>query len=171
MGQYYKAVIIEENKTTPKAFFSPWSYDNGAKLMEHSWQKNRFVKVVEAFLKENPQRVVWAGDYAEKEDGGDKNLYDLVRELEEAKGKPILSAKFIFVVNHSKKQFIDKTKGLKDADGWKIHPLPLMTCEGNGQGGGDFYGDSPLVGDWARDLISIEKEVPADFKEVTFDLV
>ena len=41
-----------------------------------------------------------------------------------------------YLVNHDKKQFVDKTKVPTDSDGWKIHPLPLLTCEGNGRGGG-----------------------------------
>jgi hypothetical protein len=78
-----------------------------------------------------------------------------------------------YVVNHTKKEFIDKNRVLKDTDGYKIHPLPLMTCEGNGQGGGDFFGEDPkgLVGSWARDLISIEGQKPEGFTEIIFDLV
>ena len=48
----------------------------------------------------------------------------------------------------------------KDKDGWIIHPLPLLTCEGNGRGGGDFRGNNPWIGKWARDVISIEKKLP-----------
>jgi hypothetical protein len=36
---------------------------------------------------------------------------------------------------------------------------------------GDFRGDSDLIGSWARDLISIGREVPEDYKELIFDLV
>ena len=37
-------------------------------------------------------------------------------------------------------------------------------------GGGDFHGESPLIGLWARDIISIEKEQPLDYEELIFDL-
>jgi hypothetical protein len=85
---------------------------------------------------------------------------------------PIAKAKYI--VNHDKKQFVDKTKVPADGDGWKIHPLPLLTCEGNGRGGGDFRGESDLVGSWARDIISIESkkaDIPKGYTELIFDLV
>ena len=79
-----------------------------------------------------------------------------------------------YLVNHDKKQFVDKTKVPTDSDGWKIHPLPLLTCEGNGRGGGDFRGESDLVGSWARDTISIESrkaDIPKGYTELIFDLV
>ena len=36
-----------------------------------------------------------------------------------------------------------------------MHPLPLLTCEGNGNGGGDYHSEygKEYVGTWARDLI------------------
>lgn len=79
-----------------------------------------------------------------------------------------------YLVNHDKKQFVDKTKVPTNGDGWKIHPLPLLTCEGNGRGGGDFRGESDLVGSWARDTISIESkkaDIPKGYTELIFDLV
>jgi hypothetical protein len=76
-----------------------------------------------------------------------------------------------FLVNHTKRQFVDKSKVPKGLGGFQIHPLPLLTCEGNGRGGGDFDGTSPLIGSWARDVISAEKTAPADFTELAFDLV
>jgi hypothetical protein len=93
-------------------------------------------------------------------------------KIEDFKLLPIAKAKYI--VNHDKKQFVDKTKVPSDADGWRIHPLPLLTCEGNGRGGGDFRGESELVGSWARDIISVESkkaDIPKDYTELIFDLV
>jgi hypothetical protein len=90
-----------------------------------------------------------------------------------------LTAKYL--VNHDKKEFVNKTKTPKDGNGWKIHPLPLLTCEGNGRGGGDFHintekkqGNVELIGTWARDRISVvstKTEIPKDFTELIFDLV
>jgi hypothetical protein len=63
-----------------------------------------------------------------------------------------------YLVNHTKKEFVDKNK-LKTDGGWVIHPLPLLTCSGNGRGGGDYGGtDENYVGSWAGDVISVEKE-------------
>ena len=71
----------------------------------------------------------------------------------------------------------NKVPEIKDWEGAKIHPLPLLTCEGNGRGGGDFRGDEKgIVGSWARDVISVEKTNPLvttdtmDYKEIIFDL-
>ena len=44
----------------------------------------------------------------------------------------------------------------------------------NGRGGGDFRGESELVGSWARDVISVEatkSAIPKDYTELKFDLV
>jgi hypothetical protein len=79
-----------------------------------------------------------------------------------------------YLVNHDKKEFVDKTKTPKDNDGWQIHPLPLLTCEGNGRGGGDFHKGGDVVGRWARDIISVERTksaIPKDYTELKFDLV
>jgi hypothetical protein len=75
----------------------------------------------------------------------------------------------IYVINHTKKSFVDKTK-VPNRDGWRIHPLPLLTCEGNGRGGGDYRNDDKIVGSWARDLISVSSTKPEGFTEVEFNL-
>ena len=67
MGQYYKAVFLTENNK-PLASVVSYDFGNGAKLMEHSWLKNPFVRFVERQLMVTPQKVVWAGDYADEED-------------------------------------------------------------------------------------------------------
>jgi hypothetical protein len=65
-----------------------------------------------------------------------------------------------YLVNHTKKQYVDKRKE-------EIHPLPLLTAEGNGAGGGDYRGDNEILcGDWARDVISIETEPPVGYEEL-----
>ena len=178
MGQYYKPIILKDNKS--KKTIEKWAYshdyDNGLKLMEHSYIDNNFVNVVENELKETPQRLVWAGDYADECSGRKSNLYDRTHRNE---GKKILNDNqefnhevYRYIVNHSKKQFVDKTK-IKEIPDWgaKINPLPLLTCEGNGRGGGDFRGENKYVGSWARDVISIEMKQPKDFKEIVPNFV
>ncbi len=66
MGQYYKAVVLKDNKKTVENFVTSRSYSNGSKLMEHSWVKNPFVNSLERLIHNNPKRVVWAGDYADE---------------------------------------------------------------------------------------------------------
>ena len=133
--------------------------------MEHSYIGNEFVGVIENAILRNPSIVVWAGDYAE-----DK-IYSACTESTEITS-PAIVVEECYIVNHTKKQFVDKSKVKADKYGWKIHHLPLLTCEGNGEGGGDFFGKDPkgLVGSWARDLISIESVKPEKFKEIVFNL-
>jgi len=211
MGQYYKAVFLAENNK-PISSVSSYDFGSGAKLMEHSWEKNPFVRFVEKQLMITPQKVVWAGDYADnenpltltpmeikiladetsdywnskvlKEKGA--NLYCLSETIgklshnEEVKDKyehdfknsiAPLTAKYL--VNHDKMEFVDKSKTPKDSDGWEIHPLPLLTCEGNLRGGGDFRGkdENNIVGSWARDYISVQSKKPKGFTELIFDLI
>ena len=77
-----------------------------------------------------------------------------------------------YVINRTKKQYYSRDDvkpfevkfGDGTADNWQINPLPLLTCEGNGRGGGDYRSDDcgSLVGTWARDLI----EITADEKAI-----
>jgi len=173
MGQYYYAVILDEN-----GWIRVWMVPGlGIKLMEHSYMNNESVGAFEWELtpegRHHISRVVWCGDYADAEPGLGKNLHLICKEREDllllrytinnAGGYP-------FLVNHTKRQFVNKSKVPKGVEGYQIHPLPLLTCEGNGRGGGDFHGESPLIGSWARDLISAEKTAPDGFTELAFDL-
>ena len=192
MGQYYTGIILEDRvegeREKIRLHLSSYTYGSGAKLMEHSWMKNPFVQTFEKLLTRTgghyKSRVVWAGDYADEEDGeilyNDTmrcvNLNFLCEDENESKPEAVKStASYPYIVNHTKKQFVDKRK-VPSVDGWRIHPLPLLTCEGNGRGGGDFHGESPLIGAWARDVISVEKTNPRDiidtfdYEEIIFDL-
>jgi hypothetical protein len=172
MGQYYKPCILAENKKTVKSWVNSHEYDNGLKLMEHSWMKNKFVKAFESLIKGNPQRVVWAGDYADKCKGLKSNAYDRCNDRNKVKPTDSYTdSETRYVVNHTKKTYVDKTKVI-DREGWRIHPLPLLTSEGNGQGGGDYFGadNNKIIGSWARDLVSVESIKPKGFNEIVFDL-
>ena len=195
MGQYYKPIILAEKEGEHEKILA-WVYShevkhtftrsdgkritigNGIKLMEHSWRKNKFVQAFETLIADNPQRVVWAGDYADNEpnrkqvyegEEHEVNLYYLCED--DTKVLPKARRKeYRYIINHTKNTFVDKRKGMKDADGWQIHPLPLLTCEGNGRGGGDFIGTSSLIGIWARDVISVSDTKPEStlYKELIF---
>lgn len=154
MGQYYICIFLAEDGKYIRAFVSPHNYNNGAKLIEHSYMGNPFMDAIEFMLSPSgmfyKSRVVWAGDYADPENSGD-NLYTMAYQMED---KLIISNKKTecrFILNHTKKLFINKDT-LGD-----IHPLSLLTCEGNGRGGGDYcWSDKELCGTWARDVISVE---------------
>ncbi len=171
MGQYYSAAILGDNKKTVKQHVYSWNFNSGLKLMEHSWMENPFVKSFETLIHNNPQRVVWAGDYADNCPGNKTNVYQRCTDKNKVKPEYELSLlDSLYVINHSTKQYIDKTK-VPSRDGWRIHPLPLMTCEGNGRGGGDYRGDEDYVGSWARDIISVSNVVPEGYSEFMFNLV
>jgi hypothetical protein len=175
MGQYYKAIILAE-KTGKKEYirisFNP-PYNEGMKLMEHSYINNSFVGIIEYLISPEgmfyKSRLVWAGDYANTEEDSDKNLYFLAKDEDEEHFPNIIKKyfsvikKYNFIINHTKKEYITKENKI-------IHPLPLLTVEGNGEGGGDYYGKNiNLVGSWARDVISINNSVPDDYKEIIYN--
>ena len=169
MGQYYKAGVLAENKKTIKGWVYSHEYDNGLKLMEHSYIGNNFVSAFESLIKSKPERVVWAGDYADSCKGNKTNVYSRCNDKNKLSPteKPT-TTETRFIVNHSKKEFVDKFK-VPEIENWKgakIHPLPLLTCEGNGRGGGDFRGENEYVGSWARDVISVESKKPIGYTEI-----
>jgi hypothetical protein len=174
MGQYYKPVVLAENKTTPKAWVCSHDFSNGLKLMEHSYLTNSFVETFESLIFENPQRVVWGGDYAGNCKNRKSNVYDRCKDKTKVIPKNRIGIKQgRYILNISKKMFVDKTKVPSYNDGYRIHPLPLLTCEGNGGGGGDFWGKdkNKIVGSWARDFISVQGTKPKGFTELIFDLI
>lgn len=139
--------------------------------MEHSWVQNKFVDAVVRDLVARPRRLVWAGDYADAEsdillEGKPCTLYHYVYEmvhLAPYQIRPIDHGKTYptrYLVNHDLRVYVDMKALPAGNDGWKIHPLPLLTCEGNGRGGGDFGGEggrsaATEVGAWARHEISV----------------
>jgi len=164
MGQYYKPTSVDKME-------SLYSHDYGhmSKLMEHSYITNDFVELAERMLSEGGRwyknSFVWAGDYADAEPSGD-TLHTLAKELKNILRGGKLEPTGRYIVNHTKRQYVDKDVVPEDEEGWKVHPLPLLTCEGNGRGGGDYREDNSHIGDWARDKISIENEEPKDFLEI-----
>ena len=177
MGQYYKAVNVDDMESV-----NPHDYDNGAKLMEHSYIGNNFVEAVEFLLIDTGEnkarwsgkRIVWAGDYANAEPMKEDNLYSLV-------DKPLnmlieaVPPDYRYLINLDKKEYVDKEKCnliIEEGDSSRlvIHPLPLLTVDGNGRGGGDYHeeeGEPTYVGRWSRDRISLVNVLPEDFVEIT----
>ena len=174
MGQYYYSIVLDAQGKIV-VWMCAHRYGNGAKLTEHSYMGNNFVQTFEFGLSpegsNHKSRVVWAGDYADSEPEQEQNLYQQCTEYNEIRPtEKDTCPKYRFIVNHSKRLFVDKTKVRSGEEGMAYHPLPLLTAEGNGRGGGDYIGESPLIGSWARDVISVETEAPTDFEELLFDL-
>lgn len=193
MGQYYKAIVLtddfKENENTPiVAFATPWDYDNGAKLMEHSYVKNHLTLQMEHELATTHygKRFVWGGDYAdenplwkEKEDGEEweLNCYGKCDQMARTDKSLIIEPSdydellaehehYKFIVNLDKKEFV-RIPQHKDGK-LTIHPLPLLCADGNNRGGGDYHEDNEgyeNVGRWAFDHIGVTDKVPEDFTE------
>lgn len=175
MGQYYNPCFINENKNRVETYFNSWDTDNGSKLMEHSYIGNSLVMNVSYHMIHSPKRLVWAGDYADAVDG-DHNHYDLC--FNAVKQKPIEDIEVLktalnhnrYYINHDKKEWFDITKQtIPDMRGWAgiAHPLPILTADGNGRGGGDYDGaHMEMVGTWKCDLIEVSDTIPTDYKEI-----
>jgi len=67
MGQYYMPTLIAEDGTVSTLYSH--QYDNGLKLMEHSYIGNKFVNAVLTQLWKHPMKVAWIGDYSNDEYG------------------------------------------------------------------------------------------------------
>jgi hypothetical protein len=82
------------------------------------------------------------------------------------------TAEYRFIVNHDTKQYVDKGESRSGDSTYRIHPLPLLTVEGNGRGNGDYYGSSEdKVGIWARNTLSVEKEPPQGYSELKLNFM
>lgn len=183
MGQYYTPTVIKSETRKVKsshdveAWFYPHSYGEGLKLMEHSYKGGSLVNAVRNWLIDNGGgNLVWAGDYADEEAKGKPNIYTISNDegIRETDYTDEDRAGYHFYNNHDKHEFVDLDKCLSKNE-WSsvIDPLPILTCEGNGRGSGDYEGSSmALVGTWARDFITCSmaptegyKEIIPDFKE------
>jgi hypothetical protein len=176
MGQYYKPVNTEKSE-----YVYSHDYGNGLKLLEHSWIGNDFVSAVENLIKKDGKwyknRIIWAGDYAETEPGEDGNWFDLANKKIYP---PVIKDKtHRYLVNMDTKEFVDLKKVPFDNDQMRLHPLPILTCEGNGNGGGDLHperakGNTKLIGSWARNRVTIRQTRPKKnrgYVEIKFDIV
>jgi hypothetical protein len=188
MGQYYKVIILADNMEIIRVWINPASYGSGTKLMEHSYLNDHFMNAIEYLISPNGMfymsRLIWAGDYANaiepvqvNDEGENLNLYHLAEQQYAKYITPYINEKFIknmdryrFIVNHTKKLYVDKQKCKKDNNELLIHPLSLLVTDNcNGMGGGDYRGtDEELCGTWTRDIISVEKTIDKfiDYKEL-----
>lgn len=197
MGQYYRPLLIFEDGKEISAL--PHDFDNGYKLMEHSWIGNNFVNAVLYQIKDNPARVAWIGDYSDEpfddgvsfSDGFITSNTDFhlkyesvwsnkVHDISSESPQVVLDidhASGYYLVNMTKQCYIDMEKYVKensmhdrfgDSETWCINPFPLLTCVGNGKGGGDYFGKVGIddVGSWAFDKIYITYLRPGNMEEV-----
>lgn len=63
MGQYYMSMLTKGNKKQTIVTKS-WAFDNGSKLLEHSYYTNSYIFNTFIRMFNNPWRVAWIGDYS-----------------------------------------------------------------------------------------------------------
>ena len=193
MGQYYRPLMIFRDGTKRSALAH--NFNNGLKLMEHSWVGNNFVNAVLNEMVDKPVRLAWLGDYSDMavKEGCDigsgyitsrteflKMFRYLWGEHSSPADLPSDSPTFkldcqhadCYIVNLTKRCYIDMEQYIKCNGGkeWCIHPLPLLTALGNGLGGGDYSGEVGKgdVGSWAFDEVYVTHLKPSIMEAVEF---
>ena len=203
MGQYYRPCILKKNWKTAKnpveCSLSPYDFCNGAKLMEHSYAGNGYVGAVCHLLAcmYNGHPFVWCGDYADnqitkaypkgkKDEDGNEGvwLYGVASDLCKEDNIQLLvknllanddhKKQYAYAVNYTKREYVKIPKFNKKE--WRVHPLPLLCCDGNGRGLGDYhlhtetydYETDKRIGSWAYDRIGVTNspKVIEGFKEI-----
>jgi len=180
MGQYYMPII--ENVLGRTVFDR--SVDGEytmAKLMEHSYWDNPFCCAFAKKLVNTPTKVCWVGDYAEPKEC--KKLGFTYDEVwgDNVNAVGVKSTTFSlddvrYLVNETRKWVVDlkeyKRTAIRAKPRWGIiNPIPLLTCLGNGRGGGDFHGNekstNSYVGRWAWDVIYLtNNEPPKNYRKI-----
>jgi hypothetical protein len=148
MGQYYRPSILKVNhklaKNPVEATLRSWDFQNGAKLMEHSWIGNSLVNAFIHLIGEDSpyygQVCVWAGDYADgytnrmtKQDADADNIYNFASLVDEKLGKcECYSSNHLAQANAKYHKLFGKdifsTGYYEGTDG---HRREYMTCKGN----------------------------------------
>jgi hypothetical protein len=148
-------------------------------LMAHSYLGTEFMNAVEHALSPEgdywKSRLVWAGDHADEEPSSSSSHETLFYRAicgDYPKDYPYgLHSEpmddYRYIVNHTKGLYIDKEAVKPGPDGRRLHPLPLLTAEGNCRGPSDYSGNSlEAVGSWARDVISVKCKKPSIYEGV-----
>lgn len=195
MGQYYRPCLLNPNykknkKKVLENTLSPYAFGTCAKLTEHSWIGNCLVASAMIMLLDNKTNpFVWAGDYADTIKGrtDDMNVYDFTRNGVDTKCSDqyraengemtweIAKEMDWYIINHTKKEYVKVPKYRERV--WQPHPLPLLTAESNGKGGGDYPTNglnADKVGMWKYDIIGTaphKSDVPKGYKRINIKFI
>lgn len=183
MGQYFEAVCLDTMQMA-----DPFDFNEGAKLTETSWVGNQYVGAVEKLLSPHCGwrgcRIVWAGDYMDEGQFMDEFEHELAKDEDGSNIRTLYRFADIcfthiqrmsrtnpgtgFLLNLDTKQFVRMDGCPKESSGSQLNPLPILTCAGNGQGGGDYYGKAgaEFVGAWCGDHLAVESKAPEGFEEI-----
>lgn len=99
-------------------------------------------------------------------DSNDKNnVYDVLRktipvmpeQVEDKEWNPYETIPYYqYLVNYTKKEYC--IMPYHKVGELQVNPLPLLTCNGNGRGGGDYFKEDISVGSWAFDRIGLTND-------------
>lgn len=116
MGQYYTPIIMGKRYGVQGTLYG-WDYNEGLKLMEHSYMGNNFVNAVLRKIDHQPMRIAWMGDYADspypEDDGKDREPYQ--KKLPKADFLRIWRSVYGWIDNGAERKPTAR----------KIHPEPL----------------------------------------------
>ena len=120
MGQYYYPTIMGKRYGVQGYLYS-WDYNNGLKLMEHSYMGNNFVNAVLRKIDHQPMRIAWMGDYAENPypDDNEKDREPYQRKLTRAQFTKIWKS----VIGHDE-------EGKRTKKARQMCPEPLAGVDG-----------------------------------------
>lgn len=176
MGQYYMPVI-KRGKTLRRVYSH--DFDNGLKLLEHSYIGNNFVNVIANEIVDNPAQLYWCGDYAEEGDFQSAYMFNQIykyawdrsrndRTTLENMNEYFNWQEDWYYINQTKKQFIKMPK----PGNWIFTPISLLTAIGNGRGGGDYHKENDMVGYWAGDKVLLSKNKPdvSKYDDITLEV-
>lgn len=200
MGQYYKPLLIHEDGTEKSAYSHDfgnglklmehsWVGNNFVNAVLHeivdkptrvAWLGDYSNDAVEGECDFGGEFITSVEDFIAKYDevwGESKSVEFLPAEAPEF--DLCQDTKDCYLVNLTKQCYIDigqyiEQNAIKnrfdEGDIWCINPLPLLTCIGNGLGGGDYRGDvgKDDVGSWAFDQIYITYLRPGKLKAVEY---
>lgn len=143
MGQYYKQILMGKRYGVQGYLYS-WDYDNGQKLLEHSYMGNNFVNAVLRKIDHQPMRVAWMGDYADSPypEDSDPNREPYQRKLPKAQFKRIWRSAYSWIDDGAERKPTAR----------KIHPEPLEGFDSPDR----FYGWY-LINHSAREYIDLDK--------------
>lgn len=178
MGQYYKptiqAIKYEDNRKEVRKLFiiDPYDLDYGVKLCEHTHRNSEVVRLVTNLMYElNKQdwatQLVWLGDYSNPSFGEKTNLYHELKytNVQFRKEDGVIVSAIVegfdgvidmtkdhhYLVNHDRKEYINTAENVG-----AYSQLALLTADGNGKGGGDYWGKNWRdVGLWRYHEISV----------------
>lgn len=178
MGQYYKptiqAIKYEDNRKEVRKLFviDPYDLDYGVKLCEHTHRNSEVVRLVTNLMYElNKQdwatQLVWLGDYSNPSFGEKTDLYHELKytNVQFRKEDGVIVSSMVegfdgvidmtqdhhYLVNHDRNEYINTAENVG-----AYSQLALLTADGNGKGGGDYWGKNWRdVGLWRYHEISV----------------